>query len=367
MIFPRIMKLFTRFGSSSRSLGAKRLASSLLTTEELHEILVRERMRSDRNGLPFSLLIISGRERPISPQELTALAAKISARIRATDDLGIFAEDEIRIGLALPETHAAGAWKLADDLQALCEGICGTLHFHVYAYPPFQNREDDDVDGEADERTPMDRPVRSLEFLLQQPLPAWKRGVDIIGAVIALLFAAPIMLLAGLAVRATSSGPMLFKQRREGHAGREFDIYKIRTMDDGADSRKDALRALSEQDGPAFKMTNDPRVTRVGAFLRKTSIDELPQLLNVLRGELSLVGPRPLPCDESRACEQWQRRRLDVTPGITCIWQVEGRSRVTFYEWMRMDLRYAVRRSIYNDMKLLLATVPAVLLRRGAK
>ena len=138
------------------------------------------------------------------------------------------------------------------------------------------------------------------------------------------------------------------------------------TMAVDAESRKDALRSQSEQDGPAFKLKNDPRVTRIGGLLRRTSIDELPQLWNVLRGDMSLVGPRPLPVIESDGCLRWQRRRLAVTPGLTCIWQVSGRSRVTFNEWMRMDLQYVRRRSFWTDIKLIFSTIPSVLLRRGA-
>ena len=134
-----------------------------------------------------------------------------------------------------------------------------------------------------------------------------------------------------------------------------------------AEARKRELRKFSEQDGPAFKLTNDPRITRIGKFLRKTSIDELPQLWNIVRGEMSMVGPRPLPVDEANGCEQWQRRRLDVTPGLTCIWQVKGRSSVTFAEWVRMDVEYIRRRTFFHDLSLLLQTVPAVLMRRGAR
>jgi lipopolysaccharide/colanic/teichoic acid biosynthesis glycosyltransferase len=134
-----------------------------------------------------------------------------------------------------------------------------------------------------------------------------------------------------------------------------------------AEARKQSLRHKSEQDGPAFKLKNDPRVTRIGSILRKTSIDELPQLWNVLKGDMSLVGPRPLPVDESNGCETWQRRRLDVTPGLTCIWQIEGRSEVTFAEWVRMDVKYMRRLNILHDLSILFKTVPAVLLRRGAR
>ena len=144
-------------------------------------------------------------------------------------------------------------------------------------------------------------------------------------------------------------------------------MLKFRTMCVGADAQKAQLQALNEQDGPAFKLTNDPRVTRVGDFLRKTSIDELPQLWNVLRGEMSLVGPRPLPVEESDACEPWHRRRLYVTPGLTCIWQVRGRSTVTFAEWIRMDLEYLRDVTLRNDLKLLAETVFSVLARKGAR
>jgi lipopolysaccharide/colanic/teichoic acid biosynthesis glycosyltransferase len=127
------------------------------------------------------------------------------------------------------------------------------------------------------------------------------------------------------------------------------------------------LLALSVQDGPAFKMHNDPRVTRVGWFLRRTSIDELPQLWNVLRGDMSLVGPRPLPCGETAATNAWHLRRLDVAPGITCTWQIRGRLAVSFDQWMRMDIQYARTRSLFNDLKLLVQTIPVVLLCRGSR
>jgi lipopolysaccharide/colanic/teichoic acid biosynthesis glycosyltransferase len=177
----------------------------------------------------------------------------------------------------------------------------------------------------------------------------------------------PLMSLAWLAVRLTSKGPAIFKQQRAGLGGKPFLIFKFRTMCIDAEAKIQELRKHSEQDGPAFKMTNDPRVTPVGAFLRKTSIDELPQLWNVIIGDMTLVGPRPLPLSESEACEGWQRRRLDVTPGLTCIWQVKGRSQVSFADWVRMDVNYIRRRTIFNDLRILIQTVPAVLMRKGAR
>ena len=145
-----------------------------------------------------------------------------------------------------------------------------------------------------------------------------------------------------------------------------FEFYKFRSMVTGAEAGKQDLLQSNEQTGPAFKMRIDPRVTRVGYFLRRTSIDELPQLFHVLRGQMSLVGPRPPTLDEVPDYEPWQRRRLSLTPGLTCIWQVRGRSTIHFLDWVRMDLSYAQRRSFLLDVKLLLLTIPAVLSRRGA-
>jgi lipopolysaccharide/colanic/teichoic acid biosynthesis glycosyltransferase len=184
-----------------------------------------------------------------------------------------------------------------------------------------------------------------------------KYMVDRLFALGLLVVAMPAILLAAAVVRATSPGPAFYSQVRLGQHGRPYRIYKIRTMHQNCE-------ALT---GPVWAQKNDPRVTAVGRFLRQTHLDELPQLWNVLKGEMSLVGPRPLPLEESDACEQWQKTRLDVTPGLTCIWQVRGRSVVSFAEWMRMDLDYAQRRTLLHDLKLLAETLPAVLFRRGPR
>ncbi len=197
-------------------------------------------------------------------------------------------------------------------------------------------------------------------------MPGWKRAIDLVGSVTGLMILSPLLLVTALAIKLTSPGPVFFTQMRGGLGGRPFKIYKFRTMCIDAEQKKQALRKFSEQNGPAFKMKSDPRITRLGSFLRKTSIDELPQLFNVVLGDMSLVGPRPLPCDESDRCLPWQQRRLDVTPGLTCIWQIEGRSRVSFDDWARMDVRYIRSRSLVKDAKLIAQTLPAVVLRKGA-
>ena len=160
-------------------------------------------------------------------------------------------------------------------------------------------------------------------------LPLWKRVIDVPGASVGLLLLSPLFAIVATAIKATSPGPVFFRQSAAGWAARSSSCVKFRSMVPDAEARKRQLMAFNEQDGPAFKIKNDPRVTRLGRFMRRTSIDELPQLWNVLRGDMSLVGPRPLPCNEAESCRGWLRQRLDVTPGLTCIWQVRGRSTVS--------------------------------------
>jgi lipopolysaccharide/colanic/teichoic acid biosynthesis glycosyltransferase len=192
-----------------------------------------------------------------------------------------------------------------------------------------------------------------------------KRATDVVGASVAGLLLAPAWMVAALAVRRTSPGPVLFRQRRIGRDGRSFTMLKFRTMVEGADAAKDELRELNEADA-LFKISDDPRITPVGRFLRRSSLDEVPQLLNVLRGEMSLVGPRPLvPEDDSLVVEGWQRRRLQVYPGMTGVWQIFGSSRIPLDEMVKIDYLYSANWSLWLDVKVLLRTIPHVMARRG--
>ena len=195
-----------------------------------------------------------------------------------------------------------------------------------------------------------------------------KRTVDIIGSMTGILTLLPVLLIVGALVKLSSQGPVFFKQTRSGLNGRTFHLYKFRTMEQDAEAKLEQLREHNEMEGPVFKMENDPRVTSVGRILRKLSLDELPQLWNVFRGDMSLVGPRPPIPAEVVQYEPWQRRRLSMRPGITCIWQVKGRNTITdFDEWMKLDLEYIDEWSLWLDMKLLFLTIPAVLFAKGAK
>jgi lipopolysaccharide/colanic/teichoic acid biosynthesis glycosyltransferase len=208
---------------------------------------------------------------------------------------------------------------------------------------------------------PAKRRGRDRDFALRA-----KRAIDVAGSIALLLLSLPILLLAALAIRIDSRGPVLFRQARVGQGGRPFPMWKLRSMVEGAEDQRGGLLAHNEMDGPVFKMRRDPRVTRVGRVLRRFSIDELPQLWNVLRGDMSLVGPRPpLPCEVAKY-GLFERRRLSVKPGLTCEWQVSGRNEIGFDEWMRLDVAYAENWSLRRDLWLLLRTLPAVARGTGA-
>ncbi len=193
-----------------------------------------------------------------------------------------------------------------------------------------------------------------------------RRILDFLGSLILVSLLSPCFLLMTLLIRLDSPGPAFYRQVRCGLNGRRFILYKFRSMYEKAEERKKELASFNMMNGPVFKMKNDPRVTRVGRFLRKTSLDELPQLINVLQGSMSFVGPRPLPIEEVEKFEGWERRRLSMKPGITGLWQVAGRNHIDFQEWVKLDLEYIDNWSLWLDFKILLKTIPAVLSGKGA-
>ena len=216
---------------------------------------------------------------------------------------------------------------------------------------------------------------RGLPVLVFRTVPdaSWqglgKQMLDFLGGLVLVILFAPLMAVAAVLIKLTSPGPILFRQERCGLNGRPFTMLKFRSMVTDAEQRQHELAILNEMDGPVFKVTNDPRITPVGRFLRKYSIDEFPQLFNVLVGDMSLVGPRPLPVDEVRRFDDIaHRRRLSVKPGLTCLWQISGRNELkNFAEWVRLDLEYIDNWSLWLDLKILCKTVPVVLTGTGAK
>jgi lipopolysaccharide/colanic/teichoic acid biosynthesis glycosyltransferase len=371
-------------------------------------VLMRERSRVDRAGGVLSLVVFHqpgrGSRKLRYPRRLLSV---LKDRLRITDEVGMI--DSRRAFALLPDTDSLGAEVLARMIQKRLAGEGVFVDYAVFRYvsgrsqpvvKQIEYRDDSNDDPSSnsmngrkgpnshigqqarngrngvERRQPAYPLMRSAHHADLDPtcmvshfpnrLPRWKRALDLMVASSAMLIAGPAMLATALLIKLDSPGPVLFCQWRAGAGRRPFRIYKFRTMVVDAERRRTELLAQNEQDGPAFKIRNDPRITRIGRLLRATSIDELPQLLNVLKGDMTLVGPRPLPMIEAEGCESWQDARHSVHPGLTCIWQVYGRSRVSFADWARMDLRYIRKRSLMKDLRLLAATVPAVLRRDGA-
>jgi exopolysaccharide biosynthesis polyprenyl glycosylphosphotransferase len=262
--------------------------------------------------------------------------------------------DEVTFVVSRERLSAVERMVLACEEQGISTRVCMDLFATRIA-----TRSVEDLDG---------IPLLTLSTTPSDSLAlAAKRAFDLFEAAVALLVLSPIFLVVAVAIRLESPGPIFFRQRRVGVYGREFNLYKFRSMYQDAEARLESLRARNEVSGPVFKMRDDPRVTRVGRFIRRASIDELPQFWNVLRGEMSVVGPRPPLPSEVKQYERWQLRRLSVKPGITCTWQVSGRSQISFEQWMELDLRYIDSWSLWQDVKILARTIPAVLTGRGAQ
>lgn len=357
----------------------------ILTSTEFSRVFEAERVRTERTGSVFSVLRIQVVEAP-SSQGLRDAAILLDREARLYDSVGRLGASTL--GALLPETDPEGAQAFADRLiRAFGEaGIAAEVTIFVYPMDW-----EDDLDGGLDplpgsaegpshtqrpwHRRPrqgaflvMDpEPAQDLEPQLVQGLPAWKRGLDLLVATpVVLLGGLTVLPLVALAIRLDSKGGTFYKQRRVGRGGKEFDFWKFRSMRPAAHEERAQLEGKNEKTGPIFKIENDPRITRVGRFLRKTSIDELPQFWNVLRGDMTLVGPRPPLPQEVEEYEPWQRRRLDVVPGLTCTWQIGGRSTIAFVDWMRMDVRYIRERNALKDLNILARTPLAVVRGRGA-
>lgn len=367
-------------------------------SKELAPVLERERARADRSRYELTLVLLGLDGKPNkSSAGLAKLVTVIETRCRITDVVGEF--DQKTAFILLPDTAASGARHFSETIQAVMRRHGVETSYAIYNYasastkdrkPPNDNDGGSGRGGSLRERVPEAAvarriakqkddhpkapvatkasmvPTHELKQAMVRPLPIWKRVTDVLVAGVMLVLLWPLLVTIGIMIKLESKGPAVFRQQRAGLGGHPFGIYKFRTMVDGAERIRDDLLHINEHKGPAFKIKNDPRITRLGNFLRKTSLDELPQLINVIRGEMTLVGPRPLPCYEADNCQHWQQRRVDVTPGLTCIWQVSGRSQVDFDEWVRMDLAYQRNRTLGHDMRILFATVPAVLTQHGA-
>jgi len=281
--------------------------------------------------------------------------------------VGVFSREEVRSLLergGVDELILVADQERLDEFSdtfVLCEELGVTARVVLNFFPhSIARMELDEFDG---------FPLLSFSTTpTNEALMFIRRILDVVLATVVVSVLGPLFMLpAAILIKLTSRGPILFKQVRCGLNGRQFVMYKFRSMVDNAEQLRVELDALNEMDGPVFKSSRDPRVTPIGKFIRRFSIDELPQVFNVLRGDMSLVGPRPPLPQEVARYERWQRRRLSMKPGMTCLWQISGRNEVSFEDWMKLDLTYIDNWSLLLDLKILLKTVPVVLLGRGAK
>lgn len=355
----------------------------ILNEPAFHRVILLERRRTERSHKPFLLMLLDlGNHLPSADngKHLRRLLTMLSVSTRETDVAGWYKNDCV-VGVMFTEIAFEDRGTIVSTMIARLSDILREhlsfeqfnqvgVSFHVFP--------DDWEQGGKRPSNPVLYPDLSKQAEAKRVSGALKRAMDIMGSTLALILAAPIFLVIAVVVKATSKGPVFFRQQRIGQYGEPFVFLKFRSMEDGNDAgiHKEYVRRLiagnaerkSNGNGEGvFKLTQDPRITRVGAFLRKTSLDELPQFINVLNGDMSLVGPRPPIPYELETYDFWHRRRLlEAKPGITGLWQVSGRSRVTFDEMVRLDLRYASAWSPWMDIKILLRTPRAVVLGEGA-
>jgi len=360
------------------------------SSREFASILHRERDRADRTGQEFSMAVFevgNGRRKTHAARNLVPI---LTHRVRSTDAIGWLADG--RIGAVLPHTRPDNAWKFVANVRKAYNGN-PPPECVVYAYPSSWLPGDDGGqprDPRSLRKTPAPqeagdsgmlfsrvdaadraRPIEELEPRVLFRIPLWKRAIDIAGSLLAILLLSPLLLLVALLIRVVSPGPVLFRQKRVGYLGRVFTMWKFRTMHVNADTNlhRNHLRELIRNEKEMTKLDHvrDPRIIPFGDILRATGIDELPQLINVLLGDMSLVGPRPCLPYEAYEYHPWQMRRFDAVPGLTGLWQVSGKNRTTFKEMMRLDIGYARKRAFLLDVMIVLKTIPAIVVQVAAR
>jgi lipopolysaccharide/colanic/teichoic acid biosynthesis glycosyltransferase len=347
--------------------------------DEFRVIFEREKARVDRNSHVFSLVTFSLNGGGTLAAK--ALLAETEHRLRRTDVIGWI--DNKRIGVILPDTPAVGARKVAVSVCEAASHHACKPSWGVSVYPPDTAASDPHAAAPSSEArsgarvavTPAESPGEApvaplgvgseLDQALAVPFPPWKRAIDVVGAGAALIVLSPVLLACAIAVKIVSPGPAFFFQERMGHLGRPFKCWKLRTMKANADAgvHHAHLQQLIASNTAMTKLDSrkDPRVIPViGRFLRASAIDELPQLFNVLRGDMSLVGPRPCLAYEAEQFQRWQKQRFNAVPGLTGLWQVSGKNRTSFVEMMRLDIAYGQHVSPLRDSNIIARTLPAV-------
>ncbi len=349
--------------------------SMIYSKKEFAEKFNCERVRADRTGQEFSLIVFElqfaklKRKREMLDWE--AVAHLIRNRIRCYDEIGWIEKN--RFGVLLPGTSYAGAHKVADTI--CFEIIPQTFKFtcNVLTYPSHwtsskweqsnNDHEGDHIDAHS-WASANEKLIRTTGINEMKGMPLWKRCLDIIVGIAAMLMLMPVMLAISMYIKAVSPGPVFFRQQRVGYLGKTFTCWKFRTMHTHADesSHNSYYRELMNSSKSMKKLDEkDPRIIPFGKLIRKTGLDELPQLFNVISGEMSLIGPRPCIPYEAEEYRLWQRRRFDAVPGLTGLWQVSGKNKTTFDDMMRYDIRYSAKKSFFMDLVILVKTIPAII------
>jgi len=343
---------------------------SIHSVNEFEAILRYERARADRAGSSFSLVTLEVEGYHNKDNELKRLLQALRERIRTTDQLGWL--DDRTIGILLPSTDLEGAWIFVVNFERDHFVRQQPAPFTVYCYPEHwlgNGNGSSAIERSHNtdrERKGIDfhRVCQKVEHTLGGRFPTWKRGLDITGSLLGLVLSAPIFLILSVYIRIVSPGPVFYKQKRVGYRGKPFTFLKFRTMDvnNHAGHHKAYLKELINSDKPMEKLDEgrDPRIIFGGRVIRKACIDEFPQLINVLKGEMSLVGPRPCLPYEAAEYLRWHKHRFDILPGITGLWQVSGKNKLTFKQMIRLDISYRRNLSLWLDVKILLLTIPAI-------
>ena len=333
---------------------------SVYTIDDFNLIIKRERFRSDRNNQKFSLITFDVEKFNHDKTRFNNFIDMLTSRVRISDEIGWF--DIRRIAVLLPDTALKDAQKLAHNI---CMNIADSASHPpctVYMYPSLKW-----IDGESYTEPSCPEENVHEKLAVGHKMPLWKRSVDIIGSLSGIIILSPILLLIAILIKIVSPGPVFFKQDRVGRSGKIFSFLKFRSMKVNNDVtvHRNHLKKLINGDSDSHesmeKLNNDPRIIPLGSLFRKTCVDELPQLINVLRGEMSLVGPRPCIPYEAEEYLRWHARRFDIIPGMTGLWQVSGKNKTTFKEMIRLDIKYASERSFWLDSIILLKTPIVVL------
>ncbi|MBU0481709.1 MAG: sugar transferase [Proteobacteria bacterium] len=351
----------------------KVLSDSLYGEKEFAHILARERARADRSTHRFSLVTFATRHEKLGGKAETHLLIELNNRMRATDEAGWLLPN--KIGVILHNSNAHSAWNFAKYIQMslLANGI--QLLCEVYSYPPPQDKGAGSAEKIPKRIQPergfghhftRDLPEQELSLLYLKRISRKKRCLDLLGSSLGLILLSPLFVLLWCVIKSVSPGPAIYRQTRIGLGGRPFQFLKFRTMEYNADTtghQKHLASLIPKEDGeraPARPMVklddHNDQIIPFGKLLRKTYLDELPQLVNVLKGDMSLIGPRPSIPYEVAEYQLWHKGRFDTTPGMTGLWQVSGKNRLTFNQMVRLDIQYARRQSLWLDIKILLMT-----------